>query len=155
MKLFHSVAVLFVSSLALASCAGGGRDQAPGVTAQPTGWSVGGVPEPDPRSPKVVRAPLTDAELAALPRDERRTRIIEGFVCNRQIQGQAGYVRYLPGGRVLVGHHEGDVQLRWKVENDQFCIENGPFNRRCFDLPKEDLPNERETFLSAFSKSCV
>ena len=155
MKLFHTVAVIIVSSLALASCAESARDQPKSVDSLSTGWVNGSPPEPAPPSPKVVRATLTDAELAALPRDERRTRIIEGFVCNTQIQGQAGYVRYLPGGRVLVGHHEGDVQLRWKVENDQFCIEDGPFDRRCFDLPKEDLPNERETFLSAFSKSCV
>lgn len=107
------------------------------------------------QSTPVETTTLTDAELAALPRDERRTKIIEGFTCETLTYGQAVYIKYLPGGRGVVGHHEGDVDFNWSVENDQLCITGWRINDKCSSLPKRDIDNEREVFLTALSKNCL
>lgn len=119
-----------------------------------SGWASGNLPETQ-RAPEQSPPPISDAELAAMPRDARRTRIIEGFVCNRFIQGQAGYIRYLPGGVGLVGHHEGSSPFRWKVENDRFCVSGNHFEGKCDALPARDLPNERKLLLEALGKGCL
>lgn len=152
----HSLAALFVAAVALggASCSDGeGRPSGPAPNSQPS-WSIYQAQEPE--AEPMARSPVpSDAELASLPRDERRTKIVEGFVCNRSIQGQSGFIKYLPGGIGLVGHQEGDVQFRWVIENDQFCVRGHQFQDNCSALPEEDLPNEREWLIGALSKSCI
>lgn len=98
---------------------------------------------------------VTDAELAEMPRDLRRTKIIEGFTCERMIQGQPGYVKYLKNGRGLVGHQAGDADFRWEVKSDQLCIRTGAFDEKCNNLPARDFDNEREWLLTALGKSCL
>ncbi|MEM8752652.1 MAG: hypothetical protein AAGF90_06725 [Pseudomonadota bacterium] len=104
---------------------------------------------------KTAEAPnLTDAELAALPRDERRTRIVEGFSCNMMLIGQPGRVEYRPGGIGLVSHQEGEVVFNWSIENDELCVRGVEFRDRCSALPRADLPNEREWLTTALGKGC-
>lgn len=99
--------------------------------------------------------PLTDEELMALPRDARRTRIIEGFQCDYTHYGQTAYMKYLSGGMGLAGNHEGENVFRWKVANDQFCLSGTYFEDKCYDLPKVDMPDERDWLLAALSRGCL
>ena len=91
----------------------------------------------------------------ALPRDARRTRIIEGFACNRNTYGQSSYIKYRPGGMGLVGNQENESVFRWSVRNDQLCYEGTYFEDSCHNLPKRDMPNEREWLLNAMGKGCL
>ena len=107
------------------------------------------------READASRPDLTDEELMALPRDARRTRIIEGFVCNRNTYGQSSYIKYRPGGMGLVGNQENESVFRWSVRNDQLCYEGTYFEDSCHNLPKRDMPNEREWLLNAMGKGCL
>ena len=103
---------------------------------------------------KAEEETMTDAEINALPRDQRRTKIMEGFTCHRFIAGQAGYIKYMKDGEGRVGHHEGYNSFTWSIENDQLCYRGYNFQDECHDLPKRDLQNERAWLIGALSKNC-
>ena len=107
------------------------------------------------READAARPELTDEELMALPRDARRTRIIEGFVCNKNTYGQSSYIKYRPGGMGLVGNQENESVFRWSVRNDQLCYEGTYFEDSCHNLPKRDMPNERKWLLTAMGRGCL
>lgn len=100
-------------------------------------------------------AEQTEATTASALRDERRAKYIEGFTCNRMIQGQSGYIKYLAGGRGVAGHQDGTVDFRWSVRNDKFCVRGVEFRDACGQLPKRDMPNEREWLLKELGESCI
>lgn len=98
---------------------------------------------------------MSDEEIAKLPRDQRRTKYMEGFTCNRMIVGQSGYVKYLPGGVGLVGHQEGNVSFSWSIKNDELCYRSHRWEDKCQQLPKRDIPNEKEWLLGGLAKNCL
>lgn len=102
----------------------------------------------------VEEARLSDAELAALPRDERRTKILEGFTCNRFVNGQLGYVKYLTNGEGRFGHQEGYVSFTWSIEDDRICYRSPNFSDSCDALPARNLPKERDWLIGEFAKNC-
>ncbi len=103
-----------------------------------------------------IEETLTDAEIEALPRDQRRTKYIEGFSCSMYIYGQLGFVRFEPGGVGYLGHQEGDVKFSWWIEDDEYCTQYpSQVEPVCSLLPKRRLPDERATFRQWLTESCV
>ena len=101
----------------------------------------------------VVKEPkLSEAEISALPRDERRTKYLEGFSCDWMYKGQPAYIRYSSGGIVAVGHHEGEATSRWKIKSDEICFVSERGKKSCHNLPKHDLAGGKDEFLSNFRK---
>lgn len=99
---------------------------------------------------------MTEAEIEALPRDERRTKYIEGFSCSRYIQGQVGFLRYEEGGVGYFGHQEDDVKFTWWVRDDKYCLKlPNRVEPRCVDFPARDVPNERAEITKWLQRSCI
>ncbi len=98
---------------------------------------------------------MSEAEIAKLPRDERRTKYLEGFTCERMYKGQPAYLRYFKGGRGAFGIHEGETTFGWKIQDDQICIVNELNKKNCGNLPKRDLSGGRSEFLSKFRRNCL
>ena len=97
---------------------------------------------------------LSAAEIAALPRDERRSKYLEGFSCEWMFKGQPAYTRYTKG-RVAYGHHEGETTSSWKIRDDKICFVTERNKKTCYNLPKKDLAGGKTEFLSIFQKSCI
>lgn len=98
---------------------------------------------------------LTDEEIAALPRDERRTKYIEGFSCNRYVYGQPGFIRFEPRGVGYFGHQEDDVKFKWWVRDDKYCTQYpSQIDPYCVDFPKRDMVNERDKIQTWLRKGC-
>lgn len=97
---------------------------------------------------------LTAAEIAALPRDQRRTKYLEGFSCEWMFQGQPAYTRYSKG-RVAYGHHEGETTSSWKIKDDTICFVTERNKKSCYNLLKKDLPGGESEFLKIFQKGCI
>lgn len=118
-------------------------------------WEYG-PPQSGYPKPPAASETLTEAEIEALPRDERRTKYIEGFSCSMFIYGQVGFMRFEPGGVGYAGHQEDSVKFAWWVRNDQYCTQYPrQVEPRCSDLPKRRLPDEREAFQKWMTKSCI
>ena len=98
---------------------------------------------------------MSDEEIAKLPRDQRRTKWVEGFTCERLLRGQAFVFKYKKGGVATVRVHEGQRSFRWSIKNDQFCYDGDYFTGECQDLPKRDIPNEKEALLGWLGASCL
>lgn len=105
-------------------------------------------------SQKKPQKELTSAEIAALPRDQRRAKYLEGFSCEWMFQGQPAYTRYTKG-RVAYGHHEGETTSSWKIQDDRICFVTERNKKTCYNLPKKDLPGGESEFLKIFQKGCI
>ena len=97
---------------------------------------------------------MTDEEIWALPRDERRTKWIEGISCHWVYGTTPQKISYKRNGVAIHDWVDDQAVFKWYVKDDHFCTDGHDRQKYCSQLPDFDVEGEKEWLQNALATSC-